>query len=166
MPYGQMGNAGFNWGGGTAGFQGINAQGGFDLPGSGSDMDWWDTLQSGIGTLGSNILAAINRPAAPTQQAGVGAVLGGAAGGLAVEGIEALVNALSQAGPSSGAMAAAAPGGLFRPPTASMKPRPVNMVQVMGPDGKCHTWLHATPKGWKVNASNVSGRRRRHSHPR
>jgi len=154
MPFGQMG------------FMGVNQSGGFDPIGGGSDADWWDQVVSGVGTIGSNIWSAINRPPVPTQQAGVGAVLGGAAGGLAVEGIEALANALSQAGPSAGAMATTAPGALFRTPTASMKPRPVNKVQVMGPDGKCHTWLHATPKGYKVDAYNVSGRRRRHSHPR
>lgn len=53
---------------------------------------------------------------------------------------------------------------LFRP-TAS-RIAPLNMFSVIGPDGKCHTWLHATPKGWKVNKANVSGRRRHHHHPR
>ena len=153
MPFGQIG----------FGFQGINQGGGFDPIGGGGDS-WWDQLQSGAVQLGTSIIEQFNRPPVPTQQAGVGTVLAGAAGGLATEGIEALASYLSSGG--NGAMTSAAPGGLFRPPTASMRPRPVNKIQVMGPDGKCHTWLHATPKGWKVNASNVSGRRRRHSHPR
>jgi len=151
MPFGQMG------------FQGINQSGGFD-PIGGSDVDWWDQVVAGAGQLGQNILAAINRPPVPMQEAGIGTVLAGAAGGLATEGIEALAAYMSSQG--NGAMTSAAPGGLFRPATSSMKPRPVNKIQVMGPDGKCHTWLHATPKGWKVNATNVSGRRRHHHHPR
>ena len=83
--------------------------------------------------------------------------IGGLAGGALAEILPALLG-----GNGNGAME----GQLFKAPTASMKPRPVNKVQVMGPDGKCHTWLHATPKGWKVNATNVSGRRRHHHHPR
>ncbi len=53
-------------------------------------------------------------------------------------------------------------GGLFRPTMSRIAP--VNEFAVIGPDGKCHTWLHATPKGWKINKSNVMGRRRRHHH--
>ncbi len=54
-------------------------------------------------------------------------------------------------------------GALFRM-TASGRVRPVNRATILGPDGQCHTFLHATPKGWKVNVSNVSGRRRHHHH--
>ncbi len=51
---------------------------------------------------------------------------------------------------------------LFRP-TAS-RIMPVTEFSLIGPDGKCHTWLHARPKGWKINRSNVSGRRRHRHH--
>lgn len=64
-----------------------------------------------------------------------------------------------------GAGAVTAPGvagGLFRPTMSRIVP--VNEFAMIGPDGKCHTWLHATPKGWKINKSNVMGRRRRHHH--
>ncbi len=55
-----------------------------------------------------------------------------------------------------------APGALFRPTASRIVP--VGEFAMIGPDGKCHTWLHATPKGWKINKSNVMGRRRRHHH--
>ncbi len=78
-------------------------------------------------------------------------ILGGVALGELVEGLV-------------GGGGAGSSGGLFRP-TAS-KVMPVPEITQIGPDGKCHTWLHATPKGWKINKSNVSGRRRHHHHPR
>ena len=86
----------------------------------------------------------------------VGSTLGGMAGGALAELLPSLLG-----GNGNGATG----GQLFKPPTASMKPRPVNKIQVMGPDGKCHTWFHATPTGYRVNASNVRGRRK-HRHPR
>lgn len=52
---------------------------------------------------------------------------------------------------------------LFRPTMTRIVPVPE--FSLIGPDGKCHTWLHARPKGWKINRTNVSGRRRRHHHP-
>jgi len=143
MPFGQMGYMSSSGGGG----------GGFDWP---SSSDVWDVAQTGIGILGSifapgaapvQIPAGPTMPQAPPPPSGVDV----AAQLVQYLGGEGITGSGSQ---------------LFRPPTASMKPRPVNKVQVMGPDGKCHTWLHATPKGWKVNASNVSGRRRHHHHPR
>jgi len=96
-------------------------------------------------------------PSIPAMTPTIGGALGGLAGGALAELLPTLLG-----GNGNGATG----GQLFKPPTASMKPRPVNKVQVMGPDGKCHTWLHATPKGWKINATNVSGRRRHHHHPR
>lgn len=48
--------------------------------------------------------------------------------------------------------------------TASGKMRARRRVQLLGPDGNVHTWLHAVPKGWKVNETNVSGRRKAHHH--
>lgn len=56
-------------------------------------------------------------------------------------------------------------GALFKM-TPSGRVRAVNKATIMGPDGQCHFFLHATPRGWKVNVSNVSGRRRHHHHPR
>ncbi len=52
----------------------------------------------------------------------------------------------------------------FRTTVARLTPTPE--ISMIGPDGKCHTWLHATPRGWKINRSNVTGRRRHHHHPR
>lgn len=57
---------------------------------------------------------------------------------------------------------AGAPSGLFRQTMSRLAP--VNEFAVIGPDGKCHTWLHAVPRGWKINKSNVTGRRRHHHH--
>jgi len=51
-------------------------------------------------------------------------------------------------------------------PSGGVRNNPINELTVVGPDGKCHTWLHAVPKGWRVNKANVSGRRRHHHHPR
>jgi hypothetical protein len=56
-------------------------------------------------------------------------------------------------------VAQTAAGGLFRP--SAQRIVPLNEFSVIGPDGKSHTWLHARPKGWKVNKANVSGRTRR-----
>jgi hypothetical protein len=61
--------------------------------------------------------------------------------------------------------AAQAGAGMFR--STMQRIVPVPEISVIGPDGKCHTWLHARPKGWKINRANVSGRRsRRHHHHR
>ena len=57
-------------------------------------------------------------------------------------------------------------GGLFKPPTASMKVRPVNEITRMSPDGRCYTWGLLTPTHWSVNKRNVRGRRKHHHHPR
>ncbi len=44
---------------------------------------------------------------------------------------------------------------------------PISEFSVISPTtGKCETWLHARPFGWKINKSNVRGRRRHHHHPR
>lgn len=76
-------------------------------------------------------------------------ILGGLAGGELLEG-------LFGNGGNGGA--------LFKPSASRIVAVPE--ITMMGPDGKCHTWLHATPKGWKINKSNVTGRRRRHHHHR
>jgi len=155
MPYGQMGYMASTGGGGGGG------GGGWGLPDWG---DLWDAGVAGLGTLAQNVLTELGKPAVPAQTAGIGTVVAGAAGGLTAEAIEALIAKLSGGGNGNGAMA---PGGLFRPSTTSMKARPVSKIQVMNPStGRCETWLHAVPKGWKINQSNVSGRRRHHHHPR
>jgi len=148
MPFGQMGLIDTGSAGGSAG-------GGWSWP---TLPDPWDLVQTGLGVLGGWLAPGAAPPSLPQAPTAPQAPPITQNGGLGV---------LQEHFPGLfGGGAAAANGGLFKPPMASMKPRPVNKIQVMGPDGKCHTWLHATPKGWKVNASNVSGRRRRHSHPR
>jgi len=130
------------------------------LWGGGSGWDVWDAVETGIDILGNWLAPGPSSPSLPQAPTAPQAPPIMENGGLAV-----LQQQFPGLFPGSSA-AAAANGGLFKPPMASMKPRPVNKIQVMGPDGKCHTWLHATPKGWKVNATNVSGRRRHHHHPR
>jgi len=82
-----------------------------------------------------------------------GALAGGAAFGLG-EGL---------AGGFFGGGGGEVTGTLFRQ-TPSGKIRAVNKATIMGPDGKVHFFLHATPKGFKVNVANVSGRTRHHHH--
>jgi hypothetical protein len=52
-----------------------------------------------------------------------------------------------------------AASGLFRLTAQRITPLPE--LSLIGPDGKCHTWLHARPKGWKINKAGVTGRTRR-----
>jgi hypothetical protein len=162
MPYGQMG------------FQGINQQGGFDpiSVDTGGGWGWpslpdpWDLVQQGIGLLGGYLgqPAPAPRPGRPPGQ--MQTMPYGPAGpslpSAPPSGVDVLTDIVRYVGGEGGT---AGGGGLFRPPTASMKPRPVNKIQVQGPDGKCYTWFRATPTGWKINASNVRGRRK-HRHPR
>ncbi len=104
----------------------------------------------------------------PSQQFGPAAVMAGAARAGAALGrnLPAILG-----GAVAGEVVSSVAGGgggdmtLFRQ-TATGVARARNHFTTIGPDGKCHTWLHAVPKGWRVNASNVSGRRRHHHHPR
>ncbi len=56
-------------------------------------------------------------------------------------------------------------GTLFKM-TPSGRIRALNKAAIMAPDGQIHFFLHAVPKGWKVNVRNVSGRTAHHHHPR
>jgi len=142
----------------------------------------FQSLTQGIGSLAPAIQAAApffaptpNLPAgggplqtpsfAPSgggfSTAGLPALIGGALTGGAAFGLgEGAAMSLFDSGAGGGSN-----GSLFKM-TPSGKVRAVSKATVMGPDGKCHFFLHATPKGWKVNASNVSGRRPAHHHHR
>jgi len=148
----------------------VNLIGGFPMPfgqagfmagqdgGGGGFLGGLANLATALTPIGLGLFG----PQPQQQNVGLGfggAVLGGLArqipgvlGGLVLgEGLEAVQ--------SQGSM-----GALFRPTATRIVPVPE--LSMIGPDGKCHTWLHATPKGWKINRSNVSGRRRHHHHPR
>ncbi len=75
---------------------------------------------------------------------------------------------LSLPAPGGGAMTlggGGAVGELFKV-DALGRVRARNKATIMGPDGQCHFFLKAVPKGWKVNVANVSGRRGHHHHRR
>lgn len=122
---------------------------------------------SGLLSAATPLISNLFGPQAPVQSAvalpalafgglapAIGRQLPGIVGGL---GIGELIGQLGGGG------GGAPPGQLFR--NTMTRVVPISEFSMIGPDGKCHTWLHATPKGWKINKSNVSGRRR-HRHPR
>ena len=100
--------------------------------------------------------APVNRPPPGTYQtAGMGpgalGALAGMAGGAASELIEYWA--------SSGGDVA-----LFKPTATTI--RPVSRIDRVGPDGRCATWLLATPYRWKVRGTLVGGRRHHHHRKR
>jgi len=145
--------------------------------------DLFGSITEGIGNLAPAITAAAPffapQPAAP--QRNIFDVIardtpgGGIGGGIQTVGLPALAlgglalglgesigsGVLGMGGTSSSPVS----GTLFRQ-TPSGRIRAVNKATIMGPDGKVHFFLHAVPKGFKVNVANVSGRTRHHHHPR
>ncbi len=113
---------------------------------------------------------------------GVGDVAIGIGGPMLADWLESLLRGFGENGqttqpqpetqPSNGANGAPPPPSIaqmagsrfFHQTTARIVP--TNEISMVGPYGKIQTWLHARPKGWKINKSNVSGRRRHHHHPR
>lgn len=101
---------------------------------------------------------------------GIGDVAATIGGSLLADWLESMMGRMAEPAPRAQVPATRAPptvttaaaSGLFR--TVTTRDVPIPEFSVIGPDGKCHTWLHARPKGWKINKCNVSGRRRRHHH--
>ncbi len=139
MPFGQMGfNVGQDQGGGGI-FSSILAS----LP---------DILSQVPGVIGA-IRGPGRAPSAVTQFAGSGP------GTLSFPGL-----GLGEPGTVLGEILGGGVPPLFR--QTMTRTVPISEFSVIGPTGRCETWLHARPKGWKINKSNVSGRRRHHHHPR
>ena len=158
MPFGQMGLMANTGSGGSVG-------GGWDI--FGDIIDTAGQIFGPGGAFGGPVAGPqmgppIIQQQAPFLPAVIPPVVSGTIGGLAGGALAELLPGLL--GGNGNGMVGAPPGIFTTPTTGTMKPRAKNKVQFFA-NGECITYFKATPDRWKINASNIRGRRK-HRHPR